>query len=178
MWAPIFHISYVQILHNEPFNEIRGTVGSISDWVSKKFCFVTTWGFSRKNVSNCNPQFCTIWKINYLYSFLHHMKYKSQVIKSNAEWMNPADFYILITFRKAKSYSNSYWVSLVKYGPKVMGLYDLLHLKNEWLNWADFLHAHTYSGKLRLTLGAHGQIWLWPFRSKVSKISFIWRINW
>ena len=29
--SPIFHISYAQILHNEPFNEIRGTVGSISD---------------------------------------------------------------------------------------------------------------------------------------------------
>ena len=27
----IFHISNVQILHNEPFNKIRGTVGSISD---------------------------------------------------------------------------------------------------------------------------------------------------
>ena len=46
MWAAIFHISYVQILHNEPFNEIRDTVGSISDWVSEEF--VTTWGFSKK----------------------------------------------------------------------------------------------------------------------------------
>ena len=26
---------YVQTLHNEPFNEIRGTVGIISDWVSE-----------------------------------------------------------------------------------------------------------------------------------------------
>ena len=26
MWAAIFHISYVQIFHNEPFNEIRGTL--------------------------------------------------------------------------------------------------------------------------------------------------------
>ena len=38
---------YVQILHNEPFNEIRGTVGSISEKkcflsVSEKFHFVTT----------------------------------------------------------------------------------------------------------------------------------------
>ena len=53
MWAAIFHISYVQILNNEPFSDIRGTVGSISDWVSGKFHFVTTWGFSR-NVSNCD----------------------------------------------------------------------------------------------------------------------------
>ena len=33
---------YVKILQNEPFNEIRGTVGSISDRVSEKFHFVTT----------------------------------------------------------------------------------------------------------------------------------------
>ena len=54
MWAAIFHISDVQILHNEPFNEIWGTVWSISDWVSEKFDFVTRWGFCRKNVSNCD----------------------------------------------------------------------------------------------------------------------------
>ena len=33
---------YVKILQNEAFNEIRGTVGSISDRVSEKFHFVTT----------------------------------------------------------------------------------------------------------------------------------------
>ena len=65
---------YIEILHNELFNEITGTVGSISDWVSEKLHFVTTWRFSRKNVWNCdyNPQFCIIWKIKYLYSLLHH----------------------------------------------------------------------------------------------------------
>ena len=42
MWATIFHISYAQILHNEPFNQIRGILGSISDSVSEKFHFVTT----------------------------------------------------------------------------------------------------------------------------------------
>ena len=31
IWATIFHISYVQILYNEPLNEIRGTVESICD---------------------------------------------------------------------------------------------------------------------------------------------------
>ena len=51
MWVAIFHIFYVKILHNEPFNEIRGTVGSISDWVSEKFHFVT-WGLSIKSLSN------------------------------------------------------------------------------------------------------------------------------
>ena len=50
MWAAIFHISYVKILHNEPFNEIRGTLWSISDRVSEKFHFVTTWGFSKKKM--------------------------------------------------------------------------------------------------------------------------------
>ena len=54
MWAAIFHISYVQILHNEPFNELWGTVGSISDWVSENFHFVATRGFSRKNVLSCD----------------------------------------------------------------------------------------------------------------------------
>ena len=48
MSAAIFHFFYVQLLQNEPFNEIRGTVGSISDWVSEKFHFVTTWSFSTK----------------------------------------------------------------------------------------------------------------------------------
>ena len=41
MWAAIFHISDVQILHNEPFNEIRDTVGSTFDRVSEKIHFVT-----------------------------------------------------------------------------------------------------------------------------------------
>ena len=54
MWAAIFCISYVQILRKEPLNKIMGTVGSISDWVSENFHFVTTWGFSRKNGSNCD----------------------------------------------------------------------------------------------------------------------------
>ena len=51
MWAAIFHISYFQALHNEPFNEIRDTVGSISDWVSEKF---HNMKLSRKNGSNCD----------------------------------------------------------------------------------------------------------------------------
>ena len=58
----------VQVLQNEPFNEIRGTVGSISDLVFEKFHFGTTWCLSRKNVLTYDywPQFCTIWKIKYL----------------------------------------------------------------------------------------------------------------
>ena len=52
MWVVIFHISYVQNLDNEPFNEIRGTVGKMSDWVFEKVHFVTAWGISRKNASN------------------------------------------------------------------------------------------------------------------------------
>ena len=66
--------SDVQILHNERFKNILGTVRSICDWVSEKFHFVTTWDFSRKNVWNCDyqPQVCTIWKIKHLYSLSHH----------------------------------------------------------------------------------------------------------
>ena len=39
---------YFLILHNEQFNEVKGTVGRIYDWVSEKFRFETTWGFSEK----------------------------------------------------------------------------------------------------------------------------------
>ena len=45
------------ILHKEPFNEIRGTVGNISDWVYEKFHFVTIWGFAEKM---CQIAKCTI----------------------------------------------------------------------------------------------------------------------
>ena len=37
MCATIFHVTYVQILHHEPFSGIRETVENISDWVSDKF---------------------------------------------------------------------------------------------------------------------------------------------
>ena len=59
-------LHYIEILHNELFNEITGTEGSISDWVSEKFHFVTTWRFSRKKVSNCDyyPQFWKHEKLN------------------------------------------------------------------------------------------------------------------
>ena len=78
------------------------------------------------------------------------------------------------------------------------------------MDLANFLHANTYSGKVKVTWDsiiccisrmnewielifwmlisvrkaksyygyAHGQIWLWPFRSWDSKICFISRINW
>ena len=61
MWAAIFHISDVQILHNEPFNEIRDTVGSISDRVSEKIQFVTN------DASNC----VKVWL---LATVLHNLK--------------------------------------------------------------------------------------------------------
>ena len=66
---------------------------------------------------------------------------------------------MLMIFSKAKSYCNSFWASLVKYQLYVMELYNLLCLKNEWMNCANFLHAHTQSGKLKVTLGARAQIW-------------------
>ena len=38
------------VLHNKLFNEFGGTVGGHFWLASEKFYFVTTWGFSRKNV--------------------------------------------------------------------------------------------------------------------------------
>ena len=35
-----------------------------------------------------------------------------------------------------------------------MDFYSLLYLKNEWMNWADFLHAHKCQ-KLKVTMGMH-----------------------
>ena len=38
------------------------------------------------------------------------------------EWMNLTDFfYMLILFRKVKSYINSYWVGMVKYVCGLLG---------------------------------------------------------
>ena len=48
MWATIFHFSYVQIFQNDPFNKIRGIVGSISDWVSERFPFMTNEASAEK----------------------------------------------------------------------------------------------------------------------------------
>ena len=48
-------------------------------------------------------------------------------------------------FKKAKSYFNSYWVAMVKYGCVLLGHRILKsaipQLKNKSMNWADFLHA-------------------------------------
>ena len=90
-------LHYVQILHNEPFTEIRGTGGSVSDWVSEKFHIETTWGFSWKNVSNCDylPQFSTTWKIKYLYSLLHHKPPKFLNFSVSTSPLTKLDMFIL-----------------------------------------------------------------------------------
>ena len=39
---------------------------------------------------------------------------------------------------------------------------------NEWMNLADFLHANTYSRKVKVTLiviGGYVQIYVWPLKS-------------
>ena len=36
----------------------------------------------------------------------------------------------------------------------------MLYLKNKLRNWAEFLHANTNSGKLKVTLVVIG--WVWP----------------
>ena len=44
--------------------------------------------------------------------------------------------------RKAKNYFNNYWVGMIKNE----------HCLNDEINWADFLHADTNSGKLKVSL--------------------------
>ena len=63
------------------------------------------------------------------------------------EWINLAEFLHanIYIFKKAKSYFNSYWVGMVKYGCVLLGHRILKsaipQLKNKLMNWADFLHA-------------------------------------
>ena len=51
------------------------------------------------------------------------------------KWINLADFLHVIIFKKAKSYFNSYWMGMVKYGYVLLGhrtlCHNLLYLKNE-----------------------------------------------
>ena len=58
--------------------------------------------------------------------------------KSN--WIFPC----LYIFKKAKSYFNSYWVGMVKYGCVFSGHMTLKSAvpepKNKSMNWADFVH--------------------------------------
>ena len=35
---------------------------------------------------------------------------------------------------------------------QVMAPQNLLYLKNEWMNWTDFLHVDANSGKLKIAL--------------------------
>ena len=48
-------------------------------------------------------------------------------------------------FKKAKSYFNSYWEGMVKYGCALLGHRTLKsaipQFKNKSMNWAEFLHA-------------------------------------
>ena len=51
---------------------------------------------------------------------------------------------------------------------------------NELMNLSSFLHANTYLRKLKATLkllGGHGQIWVFPFRSRDSIICCISRMD-
>ena len=45
-------------------------------------------------------------------------------------------------FKKVEKSVNNFWVVAFK---------NLDELVKEWMNLADFLHAHTYSGKLKVT---------------------------
>ena len=50
---------------------------------------------------------------------------------------------------------------VIKNGCGLLGLgtLNLLHLKNESMNWANFLHAVTNLGKLKVTLIIIGWAW-------------------
>ena len=91
----------------------------------------------------------------------------------------------LADFLHANTYSGKLKVTLIVIGGyvqiyvwllKPQGFFNLLYL-NEWMNWTDFLDVRVRKAKSYYGY-AHGQIWLWPFRSWDSKICFISRINW
>ena len=67
-----------------------------------------------------------------------------------------------------------FWVVMVKNG------HDRTIIP-KWMDEAQFLHANTYSGKLKVTfielLGQHDQIWVWPFGSWDYVICCISRMN-
>ena len=44
-------------------------------------------------------------------------------------------------FRKAKSWFNDFWMTMVKNGLGLLVPLYLLYLRNEYMNWADFLNA-------------------------------------
>ena len=49
-----------------------------------------------------------------------------------------------------------------------LGILNLLYVKNESINWADFLHAGTNLQKLKLALISIG--WVWSEMSEALKI--------
>ena len=67
---------------------------------------------------------------------------------------------MLIQFRKVKSYSNNFWVVVIKNGHRLLGHGALK---------SDFLHADTNLGKIKVTLIIIGWVWstmVRPFRSQ------------
>ena len=70
----------------------------------------------------------------------------------------------LVVFLHANTYSRKLKVTLIVIrwawsnigvAFEVMGLYNLLYLKNELMNGTNFLHSYMVSGKLKVTLGMH-----------------------
>ena len=62
-------------------------------------------------------------------------------------------FACLYILGKVKNYLNSYWVGMIKYVCGLLGHGTLkFFASQEWISEADFLHAHIYSGKLKVTL--------------------------
>ena len=99
-------------------------------------------------------------------------------------WMNEwnlADFLKanIYIFRKVKSYFNSHWVGMIKYGCSPISLWDsiicYISRMNGWIERVFCMFIHSVR-KAKSYFGyAHGQIWMWRFRSWVSKICSVSR---
>ena len=65
------------------------------------------------------------------------------------EWIHGMNWFFAcwFEFRKAKSYFTDFWVYSVKngHGSLLYQILKILYLKNEWMNWADFLHAYCHA---------------------------------
>ena len=73
--------------------------------------------------------------------------------------LNKPVFGVLIKIQK-----RIFWLVVVEIGPCLFGLWTLLYLKNEFMKWADLLHADTNLGKL-IGLRGHSQKWMRPYIS-------------
>ena len=83
---------------------------------------------------------------------LGHGTVKSSV---SQEWINELSwlFTCWYQFRKSENYFKNFWAVVVRTGHGLLGHGTPKYVsQNELMNWADFLHADTNSGKLKVSL--------------------------